>query len=127
MSESAIARLAGASRASANRWARGTHRPDYDPIRRLAGRVYARFPDVARELVEASGYAWAEPQEIPEAADLLAEAWGADTAERVRAEVRKRAPQQAEAILRGIEDIIRSSEERTPPSERAAGLGPLWP
>jgi transcriptional regulator with XRE-family HTH domain len=66
MSEQRIAKLAGASRATANRWARGANRPDHDSVRRLAARLYGQHPDVARELVEASGYAWAEPDAEPE-------------------------------------------------------------
>lgn len=66
MSEQRIAKLAGASRATANRWARGANRPDHDSVRRLAAAVWRRHPDVARELVEASGYAWADPDELPE-------------------------------------------------------------
>jgi transcriptional regulator with XRE-family HTH domain len=65
MNESQIARTAGVGRSTVNRWARGANRPDHDPIRRLADAAFRRHPDTARELVEASGYAWAEPVEAP--------------------------------------------------------------
>jgi transcriptional regulator with XRE-family HTH domain len=66
INEARIARLAGSSRATANRWARGANRPDHDAIVQLAAQVWRSHPDVARELGEASGYAWAEPEAAPE-------------------------------------------------------------
>ena len=116
MTEAAIARMAGASRASANRWARGTHRPDHDPIQRLALRVYARFPGVARELVEASGYAWAEPPELPPA-DVLADELGQDTAEKVRRELARRG-EAGKVVLAEMERVLSS-----PGEEAASGPG----
>lgn len=68
ISEQRIAKLAGVNRSTANRWARGTNRPDHDPVRRLAAAVWRGHPREARELVEASGYPWAEPEPIPEPA-----------------------------------------------------------
>lgn len=65
MTESQIARAAGVGRSTVNRWARGANRPDHDAIRRLGGAAFRRYPDLARELVEASGYAWAEPSAAP--------------------------------------------------------------
>ena len=65
MNESQIARAAGVGRSTVNRWARGANRPDHDPVRRLAAAVFRRRPDLARELVEASGYPWSEPTEAP--------------------------------------------------------------
>lgn len=61
MSEANIALLAGVSRATANRWARGANRPDHDSVQRLAARVWHDHPGTARELVEAAGYPWREP------------------------------------------------------------------
>lgn len=66
MNESRIARLAGVGRSTVNRWARGANRPEHDPVRRLAANVFHGHPDLARELVEASGYPWAEPTEAPQ-------------------------------------------------------------
>ena len=61
-----MARMAGVNRSQVNRWSRGENRPGYDPVRKLALAVWRSRPDLARELVEASGYAWAEPGEVPE-------------------------------------------------------------
>lgn len=91
---------------------------------------------VTRAKVEkALGWASGEMERIraaagaePEAPDVLAEVWGRDVADSVRREVRERAPQQAEMILRGMEDIVRrsSSGDASPRGgasrrERAAG------
>jgi hypothetical protein len=35
-------------------------------VQLLAARIWPRYPDVARELVEASGYPWREPDDEPE-------------------------------------------------------------
>lgn len=102
-----MARLAGVSQSTVNRWSRGKVQPGYGTATRLAAAVWRRQPQLARELVEASGYAWAEPTGEPEPVDVLAEVWGKDIADRVRKEVRKRVPREAEAVLRGIEDIVR--------------------
>lgn len=59
--QSRLARMAGVNRSQVNRWSRGENRPGHDAVRRLAAAVWREHPDVARELVEASGYAWAEP------------------------------------------------------------------
>jgi len=62
--QSRLARMAGVNQSTANRWARAERRPGYDAIRRLAVGVWQAYPDLARELVEASGYAWVEPSEV---------------------------------------------------------------
>jgi transcriptional regulator with XRE-family HTH domain len=121
-SQPEMARLAGVSQSTVNRWSRGKVQPGYGTATRLASAVWRRQPQLARELVEASGYAWAEPTGEPEPADILAEVWGKDIADRVRKEVRKRAPRDAEAVLRGIEDIVRqpSSAEESEPRRAAS-------
>lgn len=103
-----MTQLSGANRSTIYRWSGGTEgQPDYDLVNRLARAIWRRHPELARELVEASGYAWAEPTGEPEPVDVLAEVWGKDIADRVRKEVRKRVPREAEAILRAIEDDLR--------------------
>jgi transcriptional regulator with XRE-family HTH domain len=102
-----MARLAGVSQSTVNRWRRGKVQPGYATVRRLAAATWRRHPELARELVEASGYAWAEPADEPEPPDVLAGVWGPDVADSVRREVRKRAPQDAEKILEAIEDDLR--------------------
>lgn len=121
-----MTRLSGANRSTIYRWmSAGDGQPDYAIVNRLARAVWRQHPDLARELVEASGYAWAEPTGEPEPVDVLAEVWGQDVAGMVRAEVRKRVPQQAEAILRAIEDdLSQHSAEDASASGRAAGLYP---
>lgn len=76
--QSRLARLAGVNRSAVNRWSRGENRPTYDAVRRLSAGVWRAHPDEARELVEASGYAWSEPSELepeplvdPEVAEML--------------------------------------------------------
>jgi transcriptional regulator with XRE-family HTH domain len=124
MSEAAIGRMAGASRATANRWARGTHRPDHDSVQRLAARVYIRFPQVARELVEASGYAWSVPADAPEP-DVLAEEFGEENAARLRRVFEKRG-ETGQAALRALIEVLSSpaadaeGQDESRPS-RAAG------
>jgi transcriptional regulator with XRE-family HTH domain len=61
LTQSRLARLAGVHRSQVNRWSRGENRPGYDPVRRLAVATWRQHPGIARELVEASGYPWAEP------------------------------------------------------------------
>lgn len=119
-----MARLADVSQSTVNRWSRGRVQPGYSNVTRLAAAVWRHHPALARELVEASGYGWSEPAE-PEPVDVLAEVWGQDVADMVRAEVRKRVPQQAEAILRAIEDdLSQHSAGDASASGRAAGLYP---
>lgn len=123
MSVREMTQLSGANRSTIYRWmSGGDGQPDYDLVNRLARAIWRRHPGLARELVEASGYAWAEPTGEPEPVDVLAEVWGKDIADRVRSEVRKRAPRDAEAVLRGIEDIVRQpSSADESPRARAAG------
>lgn len=66
LSQPKMARLAGVSQSTVNRWSRGRVQPGYSAVRKLAVAVWRGHPDEARELVEASGYAWAEPQDSPD-------------------------------------------------------------
>lgn len=91
--QSRMARLTGVSQSTINRWGRGIVRPGYDAIRRLAAGVFRPHPDIARELVEASGYAWAEPQLPPEPL----------VAPELAASLRKYAPEQADRIIADLE------------------------
>lgn len=72
-SQSRMAKLAGVGdRSTVNRWSRGENRPGPDAVRRLAVAVWPRHPELARKLVEASGYPWVEPSEpepVPELDD----------------------------------------------------------
>ena len=63
--QSRLARMAGVNRSQVNRWSRAENRPGYDAVRKLAAGLWRAHPDLARELVEASGYAWSEPPEAP--------------------------------------------------------------
>lgn len=64
-----MTRLSGANRSTIYRWmSGGDGQPDYDLVNRLAAAIWRREPELARELVEASGYAWAEPADAPEPA-----------------------------------------------------------
>jgi transcriptional regulator with XRE-family HTH domain len=58
-----MVRMSGANRSTIYRWMTGAGgQPDYNLVNNLARAVWRRYPDQARELVEASGYAWAEPE-----------------------------------------------------------------
>lgn len=61
-----MSKASGVTRSTLYRWAAGEVQPDYGKVYSLAYAVHPRHPDLARELVEASGYAWAEPTEAPE-------------------------------------------------------------
>ena len=65
-SQPAMARLAGVSQSTVNRWSRGKVQPGYTAVRKLAVALWRKQPELARELVEASGYPWAEPTEAPQ-------------------------------------------------------------
>jgi len=59
--------MTGANRSTVYRWmGGGGGQPDYALVYSLARAVWRSHPELARELVEASGYAWAEPQDAPE-------------------------------------------------------------
>lgn len=72
MSVKEMTQLSGANRSTIYRWMSGGEgQPDYDLVNRLARAIWRRHPELARELVEASGYAWAEPADEPEPEPLI--------------------------------------------------------
>jgi transcriptional regulator with XRE-family HTH domain len=97
-SQPKLARLAGISQSTVNRWSRGKVQPGYDTVWRLAAALFRGHPDLARQLVEASGYAWAEPDPSPAPplidpeveADIRRLANDDDEAEMLLAAMRKR-------------------------------------
>ena len=101
-----MARLASVSQSTVNRWRRGKVQPGYAAVRKLAVAVWRKHPALARELVEASGYAWAEPTDAPET-DVLADEFGEENAARLRRVFEKRGETGA-AVLRAIENELRS-------------------
>ena len=105
-SQPAMARTAGVSQSTVNRWARGKVQPGYAAVRRLAVAVWRKHPDLARELVEASGYAWAEPTDAPEI-DVLADYFGEEKAARLRRVLEKRGEAGA-IVLAELEREFRS-------------------
>lgn len=113
-SQPKMARLAGVSQSTVNRWSRGKVQPGYGAVRKLAVAVWRKYPDLARELVEAAGYAWAEPAEVPEptiSAALLAA---------IRREVD---PADQQRVIDAVERALRG--EPQPPNEPAeAALSP---
>ena len=56
-----LAEMARTTQSTVSRWSRGRVRPGPDAVRRLAVAVWRDHPALARELVEASGYMWADP------------------------------------------------------------------
>lgn len=109
-SEQRIGRLAGVNRSTANRWARGINRPDNDAVRRLAAALWRRHPREARELVEASGYPWAEPVAAPEPEPSISPALLAA----VRREVD---PADQERVIAALERAMSGEPPPTEPGE----------
>jgi transcriptional regulator with XRE-family HTH domain len=104
-----MTRLSGANRSTIYRWmSGGDGQPDYDLVNRLAAAIWRREPRLARELVEASGYAWAEPTEIPQPTISPA----------LLAAIRKELP-DPEDQQRVIETIERRLRGEPPPSASA--------
>jgi transcriptional regulator with XRE-family HTH domain len=93
-----MARMAGISQSTVNRWARGEVRPGADGVRMLARAIWRQHPDLARELVEASGYDWAEPDASSVPPPLIAP--------ELEAEIRRLADdeEEAEALLAAMRD-----------------------
>lgn len=123
-SQSRTGRLAGVGQSTISRWGKGKVRPGYDAVRRLAVAVWRPHPDVARELVEASGYPWQEPSEqsLPPPdplADLLGSAADADE---VRAKIRRRKGADADWYISALEDALRPpAEDAGDPPEHGTG------
>jgi hypothetical protein len=61
-----MSRMARANRSTIYRWVGGEVAPDYELVHNLAYAIWPHHPALARELVEASGYAWVEPDAEPE-------------------------------------------------------------
>lgn len=104
-SQPGMARLAGVSQSTVNRWSRGRVQPGYGAVRKLAVAVWRKHPGLARELVEASGYPWAEPTEAPAPPPVPAD---------VLAVIEKRYPPERQA------EIIRMLERFSEPDEATA-------
>jgi transcriptional regulator with XRE-family HTH domain len=64
-SQSRISRISRIGQATISRWSRGENRPSYDGARRLAVAIWRQHPDLAQEMMEASGYPWQEPADAP--------------------------------------------------------------
>lgn len=109
-----MARLAGVSQSTVNRWSRGKVQPGYGTVWRLSVAVWRRHPDLARELMEASGYAWAEPDELPEPEPVISPA--------MLAAIRKDVdPADQQRVIDAFERSLRG--EPQPPNEPAEADG----
>lgn len=111
--QSRLARMAGVNRSQVNRWSRGENRPGHDAVRRLAAAVYRQHPREARELIEASGYPWAEPGVIPEPT----------VSPSLLASIRKEFPDDPAAQQRVIDAVERTMRGDPPPSAQAEAGG----
>jgi transcriptional regulator with XRE-family HTH domain len=106
-----LSEMAGVDHSTIGRWARGQVKPDYPGVRRLAIGIWRTHPELARELVEASGWPWQEPPEAepeplvpPELVESL----------------RRLAPETAEKWIAELEDI-RAARSDDDQGSRAAG------
>ena len=109
-----MTQMSGANRSTIYRWmSGGDGQPDYDLVTRLARAIWRQHPDLARELVEASGYAWAEPDPDSEPEPAISPA----LLEAIRKEVD---PADQERVIDALERTLRGGP---PPNEpqRAAG------
>jgi AcrR family transcriptional regulator len=91
-----MSKMAGVTRATIYRWIGGEVTPDWIPVRTLAWAIWPRYPNQARELVEASGWPWQEPPEPepeplvdPEVAEILRRRYP-DEADELIAELERR-------------------------------------
>lgn len=110
MSVREMTRLSGANRSTVYRWMSGGEgQPDYILISRLARAIWPRYPELARELVEASGWPWMEPSEEEQPPpDPLADLLGsAADAEEVRRKIRRHKGADAEWYISALEDALR--------------------
>ena len=107
-----LARMAGVNRSQVNRWSRGENRPGYDPVRRLAVALWQKQPEIARELVEASGYPWTEPDAVPEPPPIPPD---------VLAVIRQRYNEKQQAEI--IEMLTELAAPGEPPEEGRTGEG----
>ncbi len=116
-----IAGLAAVNRSQVNRWARGENRPTYDKALRLARRMARRRADLAARLMTAAGYSWdGQPEPETERADVLADRFGPEDADRMKKVFLARP--DGEAILREMEKEFRPpGEEGGSRPESAAG------
>jgi transcriptional regulator with XRE-family HTH domain len=91
-----LSEISGVDHSTIGRWARGDVKPSYPGVRNLAWGIWRRYPELARELVEASGWPWQEPPEPepeplidPEVAEILRRRYP-DEAEEYIAELERR-------------------------------------
>jgi len=102
-----LSEIAGVDHSTIGRWARGRVKPDYSRVRRLALGVWHSHPQLARELVEASGYPWADPTEAEAPPPTpLEELFGADGAEDVRRKIRIHKGADADWYISAIESAL---------------------
>lgn len=121
LSKSDIGRIAGVHRSQVSRWVSGEQRPSYERAMRLAGHLRTAHPELAAELIAATGYG--VPSDQAET-DVLAEEFGPERADRLRREFARRGEKGAEA-LRALLEVLSppaaaQPEDESPPS-RAAG------
>lgn len=117
-----MTRWSGLHRSTIYRWMRGDGgQPDYHHVGRLAEALWRRgYAGPARELSEASGYAWAEPQDEPEPDPVPADVLRVISQAVARGERSQEWADDAIAALTAI-GRGRRGEELPPPSERHAG------
>ena len=108
------------SQSTVNRWSRGKVQPGYSAVRKLAVAVWRAHPDLARELVEASGNAWAEPAAEAPPPELDDDA---ETLEALRRAYRNDPGKVREAVeaLRWAEGLSGRPEGEGSGSQRHAG------
>jgi transcriptional regulator with XRE-family HTH domain len=106
LSKTDIGRIAGVHRSQVSRWVSGEQRPSYERTMRLAAHLRRDRPDLADEIISATGYGGDPPPDPlvdPEVAAIL----------------RRRYPEDAEEYIAELERR-RAERLRTEPGDQAA-------
>ena len=110
-SQATLARLTGINQSTLSRWGKKV-RPGYSNVRKVAVTVWRDEPDLARQLVEASGYPWAEPTETEAPPQTPVEReYGKEWADDLRHKIRAVKGRDAEYFISAVEQALTEPPE----------------
>lgn len=118
LTKSDIARLAGRDASQVSRWAVGSQRPGYETATQLAAGLRPAHPELAEQLLVASGYAG--PGGEPPVPPLISPSLLAS----IRREV---SPEDQERVIEAIERTLAPGGEPTEPGGAATSPGAQLP